>query len=311
MRQPVVRVESGSIQGNVEDGIATFRGIPFAAPPTGERSFLPPAPVEPWDGVRDATAFGSDCLTNERGTAGVPQSEDCLFLNVWTPRLAAQGDGSLPVMVFLHGGAFRSGGSSVPLYDSADLARQGLVAVSLNYRLGPLGFLVSLQDGLAGNLGLWDQQEALSWVQRNVGLFGGDPARVTLFGESAGAMSIAVHLTLRSSEALFARAILQSNPASHYYRPLRLADKLGQAFIRRFDCDSIHCLRQEPASAIRREWGHQQPAAGGDRLHLLCAADARALWRLPDCFDCGFPRPDCFDCGFPDLVPREYEYHQT
>ena len=255
MRQPVVRVESGSVRGNIEGGVAIFRGIPFAAPPTGERRFLPPAPAEPWGEVREATAFGADCLTNEPGTTGVAQSEDCLFVNVWTPRLPTGGDGSLPVMVFLHGGAFRSGGSSVPLYDSADLARQGLVAISLNYRLGPLGFLVSLQDGLTGNLGLWDQQAALGWVQRNVGLFGGDPSRVTLFGESAGAMSIAVHLTLRSSESLFARAILQSSPASHYYRPLRLADKLGQAFIKRFDCDSIHCLREEPASAILREWG--------------------------------------------------------
>ena len=248
---PTVRVDGGVLRGASTRGVDAFYGIPYAHPPVADRRFLPPAPAEPWMGTRDATDFGPDCLQGDLRPSR-PQSEDCLLLNVWTPQARS---GRLPVMVFIHGGAFREGGASYPLYDARDLAARGVVAVTLNYRLGPMGFLVSLRDGLAGNLGLWDQQAALEWVQRNVGVFGGDAGQVTLFGESAGAMSIAVHLTLRSSEHLFARAIMQSNPQAYQYRPVHLADKLGWAFMRRFACDSVRCMQDEPADAIVREWG--------------------------------------------------------
>lgn len=248
---PVIRTESGFVRGTREaDGLAVFRNIPYAAPPVGHLRFRAPAPVEPWQGERDGRTFGADCLQVARTTR--PQDEDCLTLNIWS---ASSSRDRLPVLVFIHGGAFREGGASSPLYDAADLARgRGLVVVTFNYRLGPLGFLVSLPDGLRGNYGLWDQQAALEWVSRNARRFGGDPDLVTLFGESAGAMSIAVHLTLPASSALFHRAILQSNPAGYRYRTLAMADKLGDAFKRRVDCETLECLQHEPAESLLRAW---------------------------------------------------------
>ncbi len=206
-----VTVEQGTLEGIEEDGLHFFRNIPFAAPPFGANRFLPPKPPGKWDGVRDATRPGP----------GAPQppeqnpldalyvvhdsGEDCLTLEVWTPDPGAAG---LPVMVHIHGGGYTYGSGSVPGYRGKNFARDGIVHVGINYRLGIDGFLY-LGEG-HDNLGLRDQVAALEWVQKNIAAFGGDPARVTIFGQSGGGVSVMFHLALPSSRGLFARAIAQS-----------------------------------------------------------------------------------------------------
>ncbi|GAA4990213.1 carboxylesterase family protein [Kitasatospora paranensis] len=235
--QSLVTTRNGALRGAVtEGGILAFKGIPYAAPPFGPHRFRPPRPVEPWHGVRDALSYGPtapkapyaapfDRLIPEVDIPG----EDCLNLNVWTP----DPGGSLPVMVWLHGGAFANGSGSVPGYDGTRFARDGVVCVTVNYRLGADGFL-HLGDGAAANRGLLDQIAALAWVQENIGSFGGDASNVTVFGESAGAMSIGTLLAVPGAAGLFRRAILQSGAAHHTLGPAsarliggRLADLLG------------------------------------------------------------------------------------
>ncbi|WP_327302911.1 carboxylesterase family protein [Streptomyces sp. NBC_01298] len=204
----------GKVRGRFHNGIATFLGIPYAAPPFGPHRFRAPAPVEPWEGVRDALEYGPtapkrpyrpplDRLIPDPSIAG----DDCLNLNVWTPSV---GEGRLPVMVWIHGGSLRNGSASLPLYDGAAFARDGVVLVSVNYRLGVEGFGV-FPDAPA-NRGLLDQVAALVWVRDNIASFGGDPANVTVCGESAGAISIAALMTSPAASGLLRRAILQSGP---------------------------------------------------------------------------------------------------
>ena len=184
----------GAVRGTTQPGgIVVFRGIPYAAPPVGAHRFKPPAPPAPWSGVRDASAFGATAL---KGASGMGEAlvslvpdviipgDDCLNLNVWT----SDTGGSRPVMVWIHGGAFTSGAGSVSIYDGAEFAKDGIVLVTLNYRLSAEGFL--LLDDVTPNLGLLDQIAALHWVQDNIAAFGGDPKNVTVVGESSGAMSI-------------------------------------------------------------------------------------------------------------------------
>ena len=228
---------AGTVRGEgIAEGVA-FRGIPFAAPPVGERRFRPPAPPERWEGVRDCTAFGSICPQLQLGAtggvlaalgSGEPTDEDCLFLNVWTPAV----DGARrPTMVFIHGGAFRGGSGSTPLYDGAAFARDDVVLVTLNYRLHALGFLHL--DGLfegaegTGNLGILDQIAALEWVRDNIPAFGGDPDNVTIFGESAGAMSVGTLLATPAADGLYRRAILESG-AAHHSLPLEAAGRVAR-----------------------------------------------------------------------------------
>jgi para-nitrobenzyl esterase len=211
----------GRVRG-VEHGVGLrFAGVPFAAPPVGDLRWRPPAPVERWDGVRDATAFGPtaiqnpDMLTAFFGMEPEPQDEDCLFLNVYTPALD---DARRPVMVWIHGGAFIIGSGSSPIYDGATLIERGdVVLVSVNYRLGVFGFLDLgwLDPDLtgSGNLGLMDQVAALEWVRDNIAAFGGDPDNVTIFGESAGGMSVTGLLAAESARGLFHKAIAQSGAA--------------------------------------------------------------------------------------------------
>ncbi|MEC4019944.1 carboxylesterase/lipase family protein [Streptomyces sp. H27-D2] len=209
---PVVRTEYGSVRGTIECGVAVFRGIPYAAAPVGPHRFRPPAAPPRWDGVRDARAFGPTApkrpfaapLDQLLPDPSVP-GDGCLNLNVWTPD---PGGAGLPVMVWFHGGSLRHGSSCVPTYDGAAFARDGVVLVSVNYRLGVEGYGV-FPDAPA-NPGLRDQLEALAWVQRNAAAFGGDPGLVTAFGESAGAISIAGLLASPSSAGLLRRAVLQS-----------------------------------------------------------------------------------------------------
>jgi para-nitrobenzyl esterase len=208
----VVTTASGSVKGRRRDGVSSFLGIPYAAPPFGASRLRGPEPPDPWDGIRDALAFGPtapspsfapplDALLPDVQVPG----EDCLNLNVWTPDPGAAG---LPVMVWIHGGAFRNGSSGVPWYCGDRFARDGVVCVTLNYRLGCEGFLL-LDDGPA-NRGILDQLAALEWVQSNIRAFGGDPDNVTVFGVSAGAMSVVTLLSMPQAAGLFHRAVAQS-----------------------------------------------------------------------------------------------------
>ncbi|WP_328672135.1 carboxylesterase/lipase family protein [Streptomyces sp. NBC_00328] len=214
-RDPVVSTPYGAVRGRYEKGIAVFRGIPYAAPPFGARRFRPPEPPEPWDGVRDAGAFGptppkppySEAFARLLADPVVP-GDDCLGLNVWTP--APDPAARLPVMVWIHGGALTRGSSAVPVYDGHAFARDGVVLVSVNYRLGVEGF--GLFPDAPANPGLRDQLAALEWVRESVARFGGDPGRVTVFGESAGAISIGALLASPRARGLFHRAVLQSGP---------------------------------------------------------------------------------------------------
>ncbi len=214
----VVETKEGALQGVVEDGLTIFRGVPFAKAPVGPLRFRPPQPAEPWDGVRVCDRFGFVAPQPEgQGMAGQgtpeAQSEDCLHLNVWTP---ACDDAARPVMVWIHGGAFVTGSGSGAFYRGHHLAARGdTVVVTVNYRLGALGFLAhpDLADdetGSSGNWGLLDQVAALEWVQANIASFGGDPANVTIFGESAGSMSVSCLVGSPRTQHLYSRAIAES-----------------------------------------------------------------------------------------------------
>ena len=222
-----VHVTGGVVRGEMNNGVARFLGVPYAAPPFGERRMKPPAPVTPWDGVRDATAYGATVPKGDYAPQYQPlfpepviPGEDCLNLNVWTP-FDALGTPSLPTLVFIHGGTFMNGSGAVSVYDGSAFARDGVVCVTINYRLGADGFLFTEEDrGTANaNIGVKDQIAALQWVRDNIARFGGDPARVTVAGESAGAMSVTTLLAMPAARGLFAQAITQSGAAAHTLPP--------------------------------------------------------------------------------------------
>jgi para-nitrobenzyl esterase len=215
----VVRVDGGQIRGSRQAGLSVYKGIPFAAPPVGDLRWRPPQPVRPWVGVRDCFSFGPAAVQQELpglgGAVTGPQSEDCLYLNVWSP--ATEPSRRLPVMVWIHGGGFVSGTADLGLQSAASLCRRGdVVLVSVTYRLGVFGYfaLPSLSQEspqhVSGNYGTLDQIAALRWVRRNIAAFGGDPRRVTIFGESAGGQSVLSLLVSPLSRGLFARAISES-----------------------------------------------------------------------------------------------------
>jgi para-nitrobenzyl esterase len=214
--QTTVQTQSGPVRGSGSD-ILAFKGIPYAAPPTGDRRWRPPAPTEPWKDVRDATQFGPRCPQIAPARArfpGGPASEDCLTLNVWAPANASSR--RLPVMVWIHGGGFTAGTTTLPRLDGTNLARRGVVVVSVNYRLGALGFFAhpalsrESEHGVSGNYGLLDQIAALHWIRANIAAFGGNPENVTLFGSSAGASSQGFLMVSPLARGLFHRAITQS-----------------------------------------------------------------------------------------------------
>ena len=211
----LVRVEGGLLQGTVEDGLTSFRGIPYAAPPIGPLRWRPPQPAPAWDGVSGAKEFGRACMQSNPAIADLPPpSEDCLFVNVWTP--ATRPGERLPVMVWIHGGGFVAGTPAERLYHGEWLARKGVVVVSIAYRLGAFGFLAhrelsaESEHRVSGNYGLLDAIAGLRWVQKNIHAFGGDPARVTIFGESAGAIAVSMLCASPLAKGLFQAAISQS-----------------------------------------------------------------------------------------------------
>jgi para-nitrobenzyl esterase len=215
---PPVGTEQGLLRGVQEGGISVYKGIPFAQPPLGELRWRPPQPAKPWSGALEATTYRPRCTQAENdypfATAADPVSEDCLYLNVWSP---AQSTGSkLPVMMWIYGGSFLSGSGAYPFYFGDNLAKKGVIVVTFNYRLGSLGFLalpeLSAESGhrASGNYGLMDMIAALRWVKANIGAFGGDPANVTIFGQSAGAWAVSLLMASPSAQGLFARAIGES-----------------------------------------------------------------------------------------------------
>jgi para-nitrobenzyl esterase len=255
-----VETSHGFLQGVQDGGIRVFRGIPFARPPVGERRFRRPEPLEPWPGVRDATAFGPSAPQMKLefdflpGLDVGPQSEDCLYLNVFAP----EGPGSRrPVLVWIHGGAFTIGSGSQALYDVRPLVRRGdAVLVTVNYRLGALGFLhlaelAGEEFGFAANAGLLDQVAALGWVRDNIAAFGGDPANVTIFGESAGGMSVGSLLGMPEARGLFRRAIAQSG-AAHATNTAQAANDVARLLFEELGLapGDGAALRQAPVEAI-------------------------------------------------------------
>jgi para-nitrobenzyl esterase len=270
-----VKIDSGLISGTMDSDVRVFRGIPYAAPPIGDLRWKPPQPVELWQGVRDCAEFCFSCVhvpyppdslwTGPEWDDPAEQSEDCLHLNVWTA--ATSPDEKRPVMVWIHGGSLRHESGSVGAYGGANLARKGVVAVTINYRLGPFGYLAhpelsrESEHGSSGNYGALDQIAALEWVQRNIAAFGGDPDRVTIFGESAGSWSVNFMVASPLAKGLFHRAIGQSGagfgPMVHLDEDRsgrRAAEQTGMAFAEMLgsvdEPASLAAMRAMPATEI-------------------------------------------------------------
>ncbi|HUL81170.1 MAG TPA: carboxylesterase family protein [Gammaproteobacteria bacterium] len=277
-------VEQGALAGTTDGDVNTFLGVPFAAPPIGELRWKAPQPAAKWQGARSATAFAPSCpqavtpqgfgpWTAEYVVQGAV-AEDCLYLNVWAPAEKR----SQPVLVWIHGGAFTSGSGSVPIYEGAALAREGIVVVTINYRLGALGFLahpeLTKEAGTSGNYGLLDTIAALRWVEQNIAMFGGDPRKVTIAGQSAGAAAVLDLVGSPLARGLFARAIAESGAGLGITpTPLAEAETAGVAFARAKGAKSLAELRALSAEEII------SPAAGAAARPLGFApiADGRAV----------------------------------
>ncbi len=272
-RSALVETAYGKLQGSDESGVQVWKGVPFAAPPVGALRYRPPQPPAAWGGVREATAFSPTApqlpspLNNLFGREQQPSSEDCLYLNIWSP--AADG-ARRPVLFWIHGGAFTGGSGSTPWYDGAAFARNGdVVVVTTNYRLGLLGFLHLADLGgepfaATGNLGILDQVAALRWVKENIAAFGGDPDNVTIFGESAGGMSVGTLLGTPSAQGLFHKAILQSG-AAHNVRGREAATQVAREALKLLEVDESNVERM-------RELSVEQILAGQAKLAVSRAS---------------------------------------
>ncbi len=274
-----VRTQSGLVQGAMEDGVTVYKGIPFAAPPLGDLRWRAPGAPAAWAGVRNADKFAPGCTQvpiafEALGMEKVPVSEDCLYLNVWTPAKSPRE--KLAVMVWIYGGGFTAGATSIGTYNGANLAKKGVVLVSVAYRLGALGFmahpeLTAEQGGHSGNYGLLDQIAGLQWVKRNIAAFGGDPNRVTIFGESAGGISVSMLSASPLAKGLFRGAISESggNFGPERETPaegganmdsLATAEKNGKAFLAKLGVTSIADARKKSAEEILKA---SPPGLGG------------------------------------------------
>ncbi|TPG66338.1 carboxylesterase/lipase family protein [Hymenobacter nivis] len=276
----VVATQSGRVAGgtNRAGTVAYYKGIPFAAPPVGALRWQAPQPVAPWPAVRRCQAHGPSPIqpapapfsmwTQEFLIPTAPISEDCLYLNVWTSARSASA--RQPVLVWIYGGGFNSGGSAVPIYDGEALAQKGLVVVSFNYRVGPFGFLahpaLTQESGhrASGNYGLLDQVAALRWVQQNIAAFGGDPQRVTIAGQSAGGVSVSYLVASPLAKGLFGQAIAESGAG--FGRPLPTlpqAEQEGVRYSQALGATSLAALRQLPAAALLQQPGQRGPVLDG------------------------------------------------
>ncbi len=255
-------IKDGQLKGAVADGVASFKNIPFAAPPVGPLRWKPPQKEASWTGVRDATTFGPTCMqvSGMFGGRGGPASEDCLQLNVYTPANRPKG-AKLPVMVWIYGGGFVGGAASY--YNGTSFAQDGVVLVTVNYRLGRLGWFAhpgltaEAKGGPTADFGLMDQIAGLKWVKANIKAFGGDASNVTVFGESAGAMSVNYLLISPEARGLFKRAISESGFGRTPGRPLAMAEKQGAAFAATLgatgdDAAQVAALRAAPADALMK-----------------------------------------------------------
>jgi para-nitrobenzyl esterase len=251
---PVVGTTNGPVRGLANGAVNEFLGIPYAAPPVGALRWRPPQPASRWSGVRDAMQFAPHCPQPPSPFGQASTSEDCLFLNVFTPRHKDEDGSRQPVMVWIHGGALITGESDD--YIPTKLVEDGVTVVTINYRLGALGFLAhpALADanGQSGDYGLMDQQAALRWVQRNIARFGGDPRNVTIFGESAGGLSVLSQIASPQARGLFERAIVESGSYNLTQASLSDAETAGEAFAASAGCASqtAACLRSLPVPAI-------------------------------------------------------------
>ena len=287
-----IKIEGGLISGTTADGVRSFKGIPFAAPPVGELRWKAPQPVAPWQGVRECNVFGAECPQSPYPAGSLyvsppqKQSEDCLYLNVWT---AAKSGDKLPVMVWIHGGGLTRGSGSTRAYDGARFAKKGVVLVTINYRLGPLGYLAhpdltaESSNHSSGNYGVLDQIAALKWVRKNIAAFGGDINRVTIFGESAGSWSVNTLVASPLAKGLFQRAIGESGgafgPMSYLKEDrgrLTSAEKIGVAFAKAAGADSLKALRAVPADKIVDIFNND---AEGKKFRTQPTVDG---WVLPD-----------------------------
>jgi para-nitrobenzyl esterase len=268
-----VKIQSGVLEGTINESVLSFKGVPYAAPPVGNLRWRSPQPVKPWTGVKRATQYGNDCvqqpLPGDAAASGTTRSENCLFLNIWRPATIKPGQ-KLPVMVWIHGGGFLNGSASAPFFDGSQFAKKGVILVSMNYRLGRMGFfahpaLSAERNRPLANDALLDQLAALRWVQRNIGSFGGNPKQVTIAGESAGGISVVHLLTWPAARGLFQRAAVMSGGGRSYivqYRKLKQpigslpsAESTGVAFaksvgITNTGAASLKTLRALPAAKV-------------------------------------------------------------
>ncbi len=267
---PPVHIQNGWVQGIAQNGLTVYKGIPFAAPPVGRLRWRPPQPAANWNGTLHADHYGPTCMqTIEPWMGPLHTSEDCLYLNVWTPAKSPRA--RLPVMVWIYGGGFTTGSTAIRLYSGEQLARHGVVVVSLAYRVGPMGFLAlpalsaESPHHVSGNYGLLDQIAGLRWVRRNIAAFGGDAHRVTIFGESAGGISVSMLAASPLARGLFQGAICESGssfgptrtpPApGENVQTLAQAEREGAAFEQRLGARSLAQLRRLPAAAIQKARG--------------------------------------------------------
>ena len=307
---PTARTASGVVAGVAADGVASWKGVPYAAPPVGDLRWREPQPVAAWAGVREATAYAHDCMQepfpSDAAPLGTPPAEDCLYLNVWAPEKPASK--KLPVMVWIHGGGFVNGGSSPAVYDGSAFARRGVVLVSFNHRLGRFGFFAhpaltkERPQGPLGNYGYLDQIAALRWVQKNVAAFGGDPGNVTVFGESAGGGSVNMLMTSPLARGLFHKAIVESGGgrAGGIMTPRKMretgpngqasAEAVGLAFAKLVgiagdDSAALAALRKLPAADVVRglnmmTMGAQAETYSGPMIDgQVVTAEAETLFR--------------------------------
>ncbi|MFY7834736.1 MAG: carboxylesterase/lipase family protein [Novosphingobium sp.] len=291
LAQAVVATTDGAVRGT-DKGLATaFLGIPYAAPPVGENRWREPQPVTAWQDVRDASAFGPVCQQGVPAPwgpytaeflAAPPMSEDCLTLNVWKPKAAAK---ALPVLVFIHGGGFGGGAGSLPIYDGAKLAAKGAVVVTINYRVGVFGFMAhsaltaESPLGSSGNYGLLDQIAALRWVKANAAKFGGDPANVTVSGESAGAASVADLMVSPMAQGLFAKAIAFSGASMAVdVPPLAANEKVGVDLAAKLGTSSTAAMRAVPAEKLIEATRYVPGATSGPpRLMFVPNVDGKVV----------------------------------